>query len=565
MAIYKNFLVKVVRHKMNKLHPKNISENLLRLEGSEHSLLNPTKRVGRVKATESFCVTVVLRRRPDGDFMPAVGSLKYLRKGHQRRLSKNTFIRKYGTYPKDISRVRKFAKNNGLKISCVNRPRRIIILSGNTRQFERAFSVKLHYYKYSRKDFTGQDLKNAKKTFRGREGFIYIPKYLIKRIIGVFGLDNRYIGRRNTNGFSGNVSLLTVPTVAKLYNFPTNSAAGQTIAIFSISGYLPQDVQTYFQSLPGYYVPRIIDVPNDGNIRCADPETTQDICIVGSVAQGANIAVYYAPTNDQQGWVNLISRAIHPESSDPVCSVLSCSFLCLKSDDLNASFVNALNHCFSDAHIQGVTVCAASGDYGSDCNVGDGQAHVEYPASDPFVLSCGGTAIQNLNGNSFDEFVWNDDTGATGGGISNFFTEANASLVPSYNYQKIVNVPKSVNDGHVGRGVPDVSANASLHSGYSITCGGQGIVVGGTSAAAPLYAGLIAVINAALKTNVGFINAKLYANATTVTRRISGPPGPVNNRFNGAPGYPATIGWNACTGLGAINGNAFLVALAASS
>ena len=158
------------------------------------------------------------------------------------------------------------------------------------------------------------------------------------------------------------------------------------------------------------------------------------------------------------------------------------------------------------------------------------------------MLSVGGTSIGNVNGTSFTEYAWNDDTGASGGGVSYFFAK------PSY--QEAAAVPASVNpDHHVGRGVPDVAGNASPNSGYAgIYVGGSPKVGNGTSGSSPLWAGLIAVINAALGEPVGFLNPQLYELGSSVCRDIVASPGPGNNSFAGTTGYPVETGWDACTG-----------------
>lgn len=231
----------------------------------------------------------------------------------------------------------------------------------------------------------------------------------------------------------------------------------------------------------------------------------------------------------------------------------------LAAEGLSVGWLNAITAAFQDASIQSVTVCIATGDTGTDSKVGDGKAHVQYPASDPWVLAVGGTTVGNVSGTSFDEYVWNDtffggQPGATGGGISDFFVQK-----PSY--QSGSPVPASLNDGHSGRGIPDVAANASPNSGYPLTVGGKASVGNGTSASAPLWAGLIAVINAGLGENVGFANPALYAIGSNGFRDIVGAPGPADNGLNGVAGYPAGPGWDACTGWGSINGTALLAAL----
>jgi kumamolisin len=186
---------------------------------------------------------------------------------------------------------------------------------------------------------------------------------------------------------------------------------------------------------------------------------------------------------------------------------------------------------------------------------------VQFPGSCPWVLTVGGTTVGNVNGSQFDEYVWNDPDpgdsshwGTTGGGVSDFFN------LPSY--QQNTEVPASINNGRVGRGVPDVAANASLNAGYSdIFIGGVAQLGNGTSASAPLWAGLIAIINAALGHDVGFVNSYLYSLGSGSFREIIPGTGPADNSNGGVSGYPAGPGWDACTGWGSPNGTALLVGL----
>jgi hypothetical protein len=147
------------------------------------------------------------------------------------------------------------------------------------------------------------------------------------------------------------------------------------------------------------------------------------------------------------------------------------------------------------------------------------------------------------------EAVWNDGPGsATGGGVSRFF--------PLPVWQQAVGVPPSVNpDHHTGRGVPDVSGVADPQTGIAIiTLDGQHIaVIGGTSATAPMWSGLVARLNQALGRPVGFINPVLYGRLSTGVLRD------ITVGTNGA--YGAKAGWDACTGLGSPDGVTLLGAL----
>lgn len=539
------------------------------LKGSERRLPAAARAVGPADPAEVVTVTIVVRRRPDGAAIPGFRHFATVPLSRRPRLSAEDFADRYGGDPEEMARVADFATKAGLKVVGTDARRRTVVASGTVEQMSRAFGVDLSLYEMDAP--AGRLGKTRTHRFRGREGTIQVPRKIAEVIVGVFGLDDRPITKRNMAADPPNTKALTVPDVTKLYNFPTNSAAGQTIAIFSETGYDLTDIKSYYSHLPSSYtIPTITDVGTNGT---AEVETTQDICIAASAAPGADIAVYFT-TYTQKGWIDLISRVIHPEAGDPMCSVLSCSFYVANGDDdaslatdgISSGWLDAVTLAFQDAAVQGITICIASGDTGAQSKLSDSKAHVQYPASDPWVLSIGGTTIGNVNGISFDEYVWNDTFtisgsstgGATGGGVSDHFE------VPGY--QLNANVPVSLNGGKSGRGVPDVAANASWNSGYyPIYCKNASDVGypnpfngNGTSAAAPLYAGLVALVNAALGEAVGFLNPMLYSLGTSVVRDLDGSAGPGNNSFSGVTGYSAGAGWDACTGLGRIDGQALL-------
>ena len=190
-----------------------------------------------------------------------------------------------------------------------------------------------------------------------------------------------------------------------------------------------------------------------------------------------------------------------------------------------------------------MTVTVAAGDDGSNDNVNDGKAHVDFPASSPNVVACGGTKLTASGGAITEEVVWHEASGgATGGGVSVDFA------LPAY--QKSAGVPTQHDTHKPGRGVPDVAGDADPATGYRVRVDGKDLVFGGTSAVAPLWAALMARINAKLGHTAGFINPKLYA--AGVLRDIT-------QGDNGA--YKAGPGWDACTGLGSPDGAKVLTAL----
>jgi kumamolisin len=198
----------------------------------------------------------------------------------------------------------------------------------------------------------------------------------------------------------------------------------------------------------------------------------------------------------------------------------------------------------------GVTVTVASGDNGSTDAVSDGQQHVDFPASAPHALGCGGTALQASGATITSETVWNDlpSGGATGGGISRQFT------LPSY--QANASLPVNVDTQAAGRGVPDVCGNADPQTGYVIRVDGAEQTIGGTSAVAPLWAGLTARLNEQLGAPLGFMQPVLYPLLG------SGSFHDITSGNNGS--YAAGTGWDGCTGLGSPDGTALAAALSPS-
>jgi kumamolisin len=307
-----------------------------------------------------------------------------------------------------------------------------------------------------------------------------------------------------------------------------------------------------------------VSVDGQANTGQSDGETLLDITVSSAIAQDATIAVYFTAGSSTQNIIHALQRMIHPGQGDPVPTVISISYGWSPDETtqyISADEFNQMSSLFQDAAHLGITVLVSSGDSGVEFASQTVQ-EASYPATDPWVTACGGTTIGNVSGSSFTEYVWNDSWksigqpdqhGATGGGISGFFQ------VPAY--QNGFNVPASLASQHAGRGIPDVAGNASPLSGYKQFIGDQNGNEGGTSAVAPLYAGLIAVINANLGTNAGFLNPTLYSLSDTAFRKVVGPPGPTNNSFGSLTGYQASGDWNACTGLGSIDGMALQTAL----
>lgn len=542
--------------------------------------------------------------------LPALDDYAAAGLGRRKLLSRAELTGREGAAPDDLKVVADFARASHLKVVQTDAARRLVQVSGTVAQLSAAFAVELAQY------------RSPKEVYRGREGPIYLPNAVADVVEGVFGLDNRPMARRMVR--RGAAGPVTPPQIAQAYNFPNppGGAKGQTIAILEFSGptsiaptcgFAQSDIDGFIDNLNATTGSRLASVSVQsvtvnrskaapGNVPGgsaknftggdADVEVALDIEMVVSVAQQANVVVYFAPITEQ-GWVDAITRIVADTTNDP--SVLSISWgwseleanADLSSNDSEPSpwpfewtkqAFDKMTQAFQSAAAIGMTVLVSSGDSGSDCGEQDGKAHVIYPASDPWVIACGGTIVNKLS--PLSEDTWNDSGGATGGGVSD--------LVSPVSWQANANVPVSVNDNRrKGRGVPDVAGNASPNSGYDLWLYGQPTSklkitsgdgagqtfgpVGGTSAVAPLYAALIALINAALNRRVGYLNPTLYSlGAGGVFRDINDGAGNAVSWKNEdgstggpSPGYTSGAGWDACTGWGSIDGSALLSALTA--
>ena len=274
--------------------------------------------------------------------------------------------------------------------------------------------------------------------------------------------------------------------------------------------------------------------------------------MVAGVAPEARIIVYFTELSEP-GLVAGLCQAVHGSSSIPDVVIVTWGqpeeFW---PKDARLGFDAVLQ----DAMRLGITVVAAAGDDLATEAVNDGQVHVDYPASSPYVLACGGTAVTLAadQASIATEVVWNDRRGhGTGGGISGLYA------VPDF--QGGVALPASLNDGKQGRGVPDVAAAAAETNGYRIKLGGADVVASGTSAVAPLWGAFIALLNEERGASLGFINSRLYQSRGLLKAIDSGD----NIDATFGLGYTASAGWSACTGLGVPNGPAIVAALTAQS
>jgi kumamolisin len=515
------------------------------VSGSEKTHPDGATCVGQCNPDEEIEVVVMLRRQDPGAFRQLMQKID-AGESSAVPVSREEFGERFGASPEDVAKVEAFATQYGLKVTRADPASRSVALTGKISQFSKAFDVKLERFEH-----------HAMGAYRGRSGPVSVPADMKDMVTAVLGLDNRPQARphfrfrppiRPARGAAP--ASFTPLDLARLYDFPAGDGAGQCVGIVELGGgYRASDLKAYFTKL-GVASPTVVAVGVDdsknaptGNANGPDGEVTLDVEIVGAVAPGARIAVYFSPNSDA-GFIDCVSRAVHDTVNKP--SVVSISWGGPESGWSQQS-LGAFNDVLQSAAVMGVTVCVASGDSGSGDGASDGQNHVDFPAASPYVLACGGTSLTATASGISKETVWNDGDqgGAGGGGVSAVFA------LPVWQQGLSVTRAGGGKSALTKRGVPDVAGDASPLTGYDVLIDGTTTVVGGTSAVAPLWAALIARINAAAGKPVGFLNPKLY--------KAQAPCNDITQGNNGS--FAASAGWDACTGLGSPDGAKIAAAL----
>lgn len=505
-----------------------MADNKVPIPGSECRPIG--SRVGDQPSDERIEVSVVLKPKTRARLPHEGGPF----------LSREEFAANHGADTAAIDEIKRFAAQHNLTVSDVSVERRTVKLEGTAADMRSAFDVTLERYEHD-------GLR-----YRARTGPVKLPPELAQSVEAVLGLDNRPRAhphfRVRGNAAAAAAVSYSPRQVAQLYQFPLDvDGTGQTVGILELGGgYRPADVKNYFTSL-GLKQPSVTSVSvdkasnNPTTADSADGEVLLDIEVVGAVAPGSKIVVYFAP-NTSQGFQDALTTAIHDAAHKP--SVISISWGAAESD-WTAQAMTAFDSAAQDAAALGVTICAASGDNGSSDGVSDGANHVDFPAASPHILACGGTSLQSANGAIQSETVWNNGAqgGAGGGGFSKQFP------LPSWQSSAKIKPPSGG-----GRGVPDVSGDADPQTGYKVLVDGQSLVIGGTSAVSPLWSGLIALLNQKLGKPLGFLQPALYGLA-----KSAGAFHDITKGSNGA--FSANAGWDAATGLGTPSGQKLLQAV----
>ena len=541
---------------------KSSAKKMVEVPNSGHQLPVGSKALGKTNGRRWLEVTVGVHPIAK---LPDLSALDNKLPADRTYMTRKQLADKYGSDPKSVKAIEAFARDHHLVVTRNEPTSARMGLAGTVDDINAAFGVTLLDYDHPK---LGE--------FHARTGPVQVPPEVASAITGVFGLNNHRVLRRalhSTRHVAPSMATKSrawfIPSeLGSVYNFPNAKAQQQCIGLLEFGGGVDtSDVTNYFdqinQPAPSVTVVAMDGVSTDPG---ADPGSTQevmlDVDVAGALGGGAKLAVYFS-TFDEKGLVDALSAVINNSTNDP--SVVSISW----GWDENQSFNNsgviwspaAITHCnasFLAAAQLGITTCVSTGDDGSEAQMQDGRAHVNFPASSPYVLAVGGTTLhvhKGVNGaTQLTEVVWNDGPGSgTGGGVSDI------TPVPTWQAGKVL---PSINPGHfAGRAIPDVAANADPNTGYLTMSGGKMGVVGGTSASTPLWASLIARVNASLGARVGNFNALLYSKFGPggVLRDITEGDNDTDGLLEGQ--YAAGPGWDACTGWGCPDGAKLLGAL----
>lgn len=541
--------------------PRPLRDAVRRAEGPD-----PEQRV---------TVTVVVRSRQGEDALAEALDAVRRRLPHERPvLGHEEHARRFGSLQEDLGAVQAFAAEHGLEAVEVSPARHVVVLAGPLAAFARAFGVRFHLFDH------------PERPFRSHEGPVTIPRGLRGIVEDVIGLDDRPLARpraaggtAGTAGTTGTLETLvhTDPrTLARYYQFPEGlTGAGQCVAVLQFGGgYYASDMEEYFRlrglplpamelvelggqtSQPGSpemmraYAAKIGLIPaeagdssvtTDAGTFWATVECTMDLQILGTLAPEARFVTYLSP-GTPQGKYDAFSRAIYDSQRSP--SVINCSWGSCENQT-PSSLLRSLDRLFQEAAVKGVTICASAGDAGdgaSKC----GEPSVNCPADSPYVLACGGSGVA---ADLSKETSWYED-------LSGFVMSGGGGYSAAYGMPDWQKEGIGGAGGHSGRALPDVAAKADVMAGYDVVVTGLDLPMGGSSAAAPMWAGLTALINQKLGKPAGFFASHLYS------KDLAGAVRDITESGGGP--CKTGPGWDVCTGLGSPVGTGLLAALSGS-
>src|SRR5579859_1152859 len=374
------------------------------LEGSRREMRPGAQVLGVADPDEWLELTIKLRRKKD---LPEPGSAGV------KLLTRADLEAQYGADPADMEKVKTLLTGLGMKILKEDPMTCTLRAGGTAALVESLFQVRLFHYSH------------PKGNYRGRKGDVHVPAELAGIIVAVFGLDNRKLIKRRP--LRRRISSLNQATraaairswfypaeLATIYSFPPGDGSGQTVGILEFGGgFFPDDLATFCQnanvSVPTVTPVSVNNTPTnqrDG----AEGEVMLDVEVVAGVCPKSKIVVYFS-TFDEGGWVSAVDTAVHDEQNPLNVLSISWGYAEDAPGAWTAGALDAINDALKAAALMGVTICVAAGDDGSDDEVGDGHAHVDFPSSSPYVLAVGGTTLKKSATGVVTETVWKDGDG----------------------------------------------------------------------------------------------------------------------------------------------------------
>lgn len=507
------------------------------------------KLLGHTNRSTKSSLTIALQLRNSDKLDNFIASLNDPSSSNYKHyITPEEFKSQYGPTDETVANVKSYLTSKGFKVQNVSSNNAFITVSGTTGHVEDAFGVTINNYQNSQ----GQ-------TYYSNAQAPTIPAEFSGVITDVEGMNNEAhythpkIRKPTThvnskpaavvpNVGSGPAGGYTPAELKGAYDVsPLASAgytgSGQTVAVMELDGYKSTNTTNY-SNYYGLGSPAPTNVYVDGYNGAAgqgEVEVELDIEVINAIAPKAQVRVYEGPNTDQ-GLIDTYQKI----ASDNIAKSISVSWGIGEQHESSAT-MNSLHTIFQQYATQGQSIFAAAGDNGA-YDSGGSTLEVDSPANDPYVTGVGGTHL-NLSGSSYSsESIWSNNTNKTGGGggLSKVYA------MPSF--QSGTGVQNSYSNGK--RQVPDVSADADPSTGYSIYSQGTWTVVGGTSAAAPLWAGIAALNNqyaaANGKGNLGQANPTLYKSFnTTQTYPAYHDVTSGTNLY-----YPATAGYDMASGIG---------------
>jgi len=503
-----------------------------------------TTPLGRMPGTNQVWLALSLPLRHAGELTNFLFSLyNPACPEYHHFLTPQTFAARFGPTPADYASILEFAHTNGLTVTATHSNRLLVDVTGRVADVERALHVQLHYFRHpvEPRIFFAPD--------RAPTVDVQLP------LLEASGLDDfsrphpnvwlRPIAsspRRSPNGGSGLNGLYLGNDLRQAYVPGTAlTGVGQSVGLLEFDGFNLNDITNYANTIGlTNNLPQVAVVPVDGgvaNTGAGIGEVTLDIEMVLAMAPGISNIYVYEATNPCP-WVDILSQM----AEDDLAAQLSCSWSGGAPDP-------ASEQVFLQMAAQGQSFFDASGDTGAFTNA------VVFPCASPNITQVGGTALTtDTNGDYLSEFAWNQGGGfASGGGI------ALSVEIPVWQLGLDLT---AAGGSTTWRNVPDVAFTAG--DVYEFV-DGQAAVAAGTSCAAPLWAGFMALINQQAaqlgQPTVGFLNPSLYALCRGTNYRtmfhdiISG-----NNtnlcsqtNYNAVPGFDLCTGWGTPAGTNLIN------------